>query len=108
MEELELLFEELKNYLEENEIYDLDKLPSDLYGKFDFSPIAKVNYDEHRWYTTAINVYEIKNDEDTLYFGIREVISIKSESMGVEDCYVDLKCFKMKPVPSVTYIRDEN
>lgn len=56
--------------------------------------------DNHRWYSTAIDVYECEDG----YVGVFGVYQIFSEQMEYED--VDVKCYaeEYAAVPRITYI----
>ena len=63
--------------------------------------VAKLSYDEHRWYVLATVVFQVGDE----FFGVRGPVSLKSERMGFEDVSFRCKAFLMDAVPSVTYQR---
>ena len=64
-------------------------------------PVAKgLNPDEHRWYWISTDVYEI----DGAFIGVAGVSSLKSESMGFDDCEIYCEAFEMVPVQTTTYV----
>ena len=63
--------------------------------------VAKLSYDEHRWYTLATVVFQVGSE----FFGVRGPVTLKSEYMGYEDVGFRCSAFLMDAVPSVTYKR---
>lgn len=61
--------------------------------------VAKIDEDEHRWYVIATKVFSVGKE----FFGVRGVVSLKSEEMSYDDCCVTCEAFEMEAVPSVTY-----
>ena len=61
--------------------------------------VAKVDFDEHRWYVIGTVVFKYGDE----LFGVRGPISLKSESMGYDDVGIRCDAFEMEAVPSVTY-----
>ena len=55
---------------------------------------------KHRWFETSLDVVELPNG---LILGVSYVSGVYSESMGVEDCYVQMIFMEMKAVASVSY-----
>lgn len=55
--------------------------------------------DEHRWYTIETNVYEFfKNDESIGFLAVDEVGTLKSESMGYGDCFVEVVAYNVREI----------
>lgn len=69
--------------------------------------IEEIGSDEHRWFIIGDNVYKITLDGEDIYFGISEVISLKSEAMTYEDTGFDLELFKVRPVIKKTFESEE-
>ena len=65
--------------------------------------VEQIGSDEHRWFIVGDNVYKINLDGEDIYFGISEVVSLKSEMMTYEDTGCDLELFKVKPVIKKTF-----
>ena len=65
--------------------------------------VEQIGSDEHRWFIVGDNVYKINLDGEDIYFGISEVVSLKSEMMTYEDAGCDLELFKVKPVTKKTF-----
>lgn len=62
--------------------------------------ISRQDYDSHRWYIMATDIYEVDNG----YIGVRGVSELKSEMMDYSD--VDEHCVaeEYKAVQTITYI----
>lgn len=58
--------------------------------------------DEHRWYSTAINVYQCEDG----FVGIRGAYQSFSDRQTWEDIDVICEAFPMKQVQTVTYIKE--
>ncbi len=69
--------------------------------------IEEIGSDEHRWFIIGDNIYKIVLDGEDIYFGISEVISLKSEMMTYEDTGFGLELFKVRPVIKETFEREE-
>lgn len=65
--------------------------------------VEQIGSDEHRWFIVGDNVYKINLDGEDIYFGISEVVSLKSEQMTYGDTNFDLELFKVKPVTKKTF-----
>ena len=63
--------------------------------------VARLSYDEHRWYSLATVVFQVGSE----FFGVRGPVSLKSEDMDYEDVSFRCTAFLMDAVPSVTYKR---
>ena len=63
--------------------------------------VARLSYDEHRWYSLATVVFQV----GTEFFGVRGPVTLKSEDMDYEDVGFRCSAFLMDAVPSVTYKR---
>lgn len=57
--------------------------------------------DEHRWYSTAIRVYEMEDG----YLGIWGAYQSFSEMQGWSDIDVLCEAFEMEAVPSIAYVK---
>jgi hypothetical protein len=100
---------ELVDYLNSANIIQIEGMPYDLpeeiksdpyWNELNDDPIATdIDPIEHRWYVTVIYVWKVRES----YVGARVVETLKSESMGVEDCYHTIDFVEMKPVETVTY-----
>ena len=65
--------------------------------------VEQIGSVEHRWFIVGDYVYKINLDGEDIYFGISEVVSLKSEMMAYEDTGCDLELFKVKPVIKKTF-----
>jgi hypothetical protein len=59
--------------------------------------------DEHRWFSTAINVYEVEDG----FVGIQGAYQSFSEMQSWKDIDWDCTAFPMKQVQTVTYVISE-
>lgn len=59
-----------------------------------------LNLDEHRWYSTAIDVYECEDG----YVGVFGVYQIFSEQMGCRDIEIRCHAEEYKAVQCITYV----
>jgi hypothetical protein len=66
--------------------------------------LTTVDRDEHRWYTVGTFVLMVDNED---YLGVHGPISLKSESMGFDDCGFECTAFEMEQIQTVTYIRKQ-
>lgn len=90
---------EIKDYINSHEIYDMEDLCEELGGNIDTKYIENLDSEEHRWFTVETNVYEFMEGIKSLgYLAINEVGTIKSEAMGIEDCGVALEASNVKKV----------
>lgn len=82
----------------------MDNILDDNYTKIEENNITwkhkeTINSEEHRWFTIETNVYEFfKNDESIGFLAVEEVGMLKSESMGYEDCYVEVVAYNVKEI----------
>lgn len=98
-EEDSMTINEIKDYINSHEFYDIEDLCDELGENIDINYIENLDRDEHRWFTTEINVYEFIEGAKSLgYLAISEIGTIKSEMMGVEDCGVALEAYNVKRV----------
>lgn len=58
------------------------------------------NLDEHRWYSTAEDIYKLEDG----YVGVRGLFQIFSELDYAKDYGVKCRAYEVKPVPSIKYI----
>lgn len=86
--------------------YSMDDLIDDN-EQLDIEFVEQIDSEENRWFIVGDNVYKINLDGEDIYFGISEVVSLKSESMTCEDTWFDLELFKVKPVIKETFKREE-
>lgn len=90
---------EIKDYINNHEFYDMEDLCDELGGNIDTKYIENLDSEEHRWFTVETNVYEFMEGVKSLgYLAISEVGTIKSEAMGIEDCGVTLEASNVKKV----------
>jgi len=71
-------------------------------GELDMDSVAEVetiDRDEHRWYTLGTVVYRVGDE----FFGVRGLVSLRSDSAQWEDIGLTCIAFEMEQVPSVTY-----
>lgn len=62
--------------------------------------VARINYDSHRWYITAIDIYKVEDG----YIGIWGVSELKSEMMDFSDCDIHCKAEEYKAVNTISYV----
>ena len=60
-----------------------------------------INLDEHRWYSTAVDVYKLEDG----FVGVWGLFQIFSEMSCADDFNIVCHAFEMEEVPSVRYIR---
>lgn len=90
---------EIKDYINNHEFYDMEDLCDELGGNIDTNYIENLNRDEHRWFTTETNVYEFMEGSKSLgYLAISEVGTVKSEMMSREDCGLELEAYNVKKI----------
>lgn len=58
------------------------------------------NLDEHRWYSTAEDIYKLEDG----YVGVCGLFQIFSEWDYARDYGVKCKAYEVEPVPSIKYI----
>ena len=98
-EEDGMTINEIKDYINSHEFYDMEDLCEELGENIDANYIENRNSEEHRWFTVETNVYEFMEGVKSLgYLAISEVGIIKSEAMGIEDCGVTLEASNVKKV----------
>lgn len=106
------LINKLNDYCKNYDICDIDNISKELYDELeslDFDFVQAVEYDEHRWYVLALNVYSVTIDGIKYYIGVWEVETIKSECMSISDCECKLKFFEMEQFTTVSYrIKEES
>lgn len=69
--------------------------------------VEQIGSDEWRWFTIGDNVYKINLDGEDIYFGVSEVVGLKSGKMTFKDIGYDLELFKVRPVIKETFEREE-
>lgn len=98
-EENSMTINEIKNYINSHEFYDIEDLCEELGENIDINYIENLDSDEYRWFTIEMNVYEFMEGSKSLgYLAISEVGTIKSEMMGIEDCGVGLIAYNVKKI----------
>lgn len=98
-EEDSMTINEIKDYINNHDFYDMEDLCDELGGNIDANYIENLDSEEHRWFTVDTNVYEFMEGSKSLgYLAISEIGTIKSEMMGVEDCGVTLEASNVKKV----------
>lgn len=110
MEEEDIMtINEIKDYINSHEFYDVEDLFDELGGNISTNYIENLNSEEHRWFTIKTNVYEFMEGNKSLgYLAISEVGTIKSEMMGIEDCGVELEAYNVKKIVRESFeITDE-
>lgn len=75
--------------------------------QLDIEFVEQIGSDEHRWFIVGDNVYKINLDGEDIYFGISEVVGLKSEMMTYGDTDFDLELFKVQPVTKKTFEREK-
>ena len=108
-EEDGMTINEIKDYINSHEFYDMEDLCDELGENIDINYIENLNSEEHRWFTIETNVYEFMEGNKSLgYLAISEVGTIKSEMMGIEDCRVELEAYNVKKIVRESFeITDE-
>jgi len=66
--------------------------------------VMSIDSEDHRWYIIETVVYKIGKE----FFGVRGIVSLKSESMSYDDTCLFCEAFEMEEVPSVTYVKKTN
>lgn len=106
------LINKLNDYCKNNDICDIERMDKDIYTELkslDFNFVQAVEYDEHRWYVLALNVYSVTIQGIKYYIGVWEVDTLKSERMSVSDCDCQLEFFEMEQYTTVSYrAKEEN
>lgn len=98
-EEGSMTINEIKDYINSHEFYDMEDLCEELGENIDTNYIENLDSEEHRWFTVETNVYEFMEGSKSLgYLAISEVGTIKSEAMSIEDCGVALEASNVKKV----------
>lgn len=98
----------LKNEVEQ--YYSMDDFIDAHYNEKYYSDIRFVetlSTDEHRWYILEENVYNVNVEGKDYYFGILEIGSLKSESMGIEDTGITMKMFEVEKIVKQTFRRKQ-
>ena len=80
-----------------------ENLPDDIWNEYvknNFKEVAFNLYiDTHRWYEVSVTIIRIYDE----LLGIEHITNLFSESSNYEDCYVKMKFYRMKEIPSVSY-----
>lgn len=98
-EENSMTINEIKDYINSHDFYDMEDLCDELGGNIDANYIENLDSEEHRWFTVETNVYELMEGTKSLgYLAISELGTIKSEVMEAQDCGVTLEAFNVKKV----------
>lgn len=98
-EENSMTINEIKDYINSHDFYDMEDLCEELGENIDTNYIENLDSEEHRWFTVETNVYEFMEGAKSLgYLAISEIGTIKSEMMGIEDCGVALEASNVKKV----------
>lgn len=98
-EEDSMTINEIKDYINSHEFYDMEDLCEELGENIDTNYIENLDSEEHRWFTVETNVYEFMEGSKSLgYLAISEIGTIKSEMMTRADCGVTLEAFNVKKV----------
>lgn len=98
-EEYSMTINEIKDYINNHDFYDMEDLCEELGENIDVNYIENLYSEGHRWFTVETNVYEFMEGSKSLgYLAISAVGTIKSEMMGVEDCGVTLEASNVKKV----------
>lgn len=98
-EEDSMTINEIKDYINSHEFYNMEDLCDELGGNINTSYIENLDSEEHRWFTVETNIYEFMEGAKSLgYLAISEIGTIKSEMMGAVDCGVTLEAFNVKKV----------
>ena len=95
-EKFNKLIEEIHDFVN---VYDIDDLSEEIYNQLGKAIVCELNPDRHRWFEVSTNVYKVYDK----YLGINHVSNVFSESMGIDDCGVELEAFEMEEVQTVTY-----
>lgn len=102
--------EEIKDFINNTEYYgDLDGFldeygDNEIFKDIDVKFVKNIGGDEHRWYFIYTNVYNFtQNGENIGNLAICEVGSLKSESMTLEDAYVDITAYSCKETQITSY-----
>lgn len=70
---------------------------------FDIPQVAEgLKLDEHRWYSTAINVYKCEDG----FVGVWGAYQSFSEMQMWKDLDVICEAFPMKPIETITYVEE--
>ena len=98
-EEDGMTINEIKDYINNHDFYDMEDLCDELGGNIDTNYIENLDSEEHRWFTVETNVYEFMEEAKSLgYLAISEIGTIKSEMMTRADCGVTLEASNVKKV----------
>ena len=101
---------EIRNYINDLKYCGcFDEIDFSRFGNLKFKFKEKIDSDEHRWYVIETNVYEISNDDEVIgLLAVEEVGMLKSESMYIEDCGVEVKAYNVKEImkPSFEIVRE--
>ena len=104
-EENSMTINEIKDYINSHDFYDMEDLCDELGGNIDTNYIENLDSDEHRWFTVETNVYEFMEGVKSLgYLAISEIGTIKSEMMTRADCGVTLEAFNVKKIISESFV----
>lgn len=72
----------------------------DLLEDYDCEFKNRQDYDSHRWYTMATDIYEVEDG----YIGVRGVSELKSEMMSFSDCGEHCEAEEYEAVQTITYV----
>lgn len=82
-----------------------ESLPDGIWEKYFEKNSKELEYgldvDTHRWFETSTTVVQLL--KENVIIGINHVTNTFSESMDVDDCYVEMTFFEMEPVETITY-----
>lgn len=96
--------EELINLINESNFKSLWETDEEIYQYTEGMVAEGLKLNEHRWYSTAINVYKVEDG----YVGVRGAFQSFSEMQSWSDIDYDSTAFPMKAVQSITYIEDNS
>ena len=75
------------------------------FGDLNFKNIETIDSDEQRWYVIDTDVNEISKDGEVIgYLAVEEVGMLKSESMSVSDCEVQVRAYNVKEILKKSYV----
>ena len=66
----------------------------------DCERIKRQNYNSHRWYIIATDIYEVEDG----YIGVTGISELKTEMMDFSDCGGHCVAREYKPVQTITYV----
>ena len=96
-----MIVEEFIQMVNEGEFWSLAEVDdSDLGEGFERIQSGN-NLDEHRWYSTAEDIYKLEDG----YVGVWGLFQIFSEINCASDFKIKCKAYEVEPVPSIKYIK---